>query len=275
MSATVVSPATGRPAPPRTSSRARWLLSGGLWLRLAAVVAVLAVWWLIAETFGSGVVPTPLATADRFAAIVTGGKFLPQVGLTLGRVVASVAVTVVASVVIGIAMGRSRRVEMALDVFVLVGRSIPGLVWALVAVMVVGISNWAPVLAVFLTATPLVVLQIWESARALDDDLFRMATVFGVGRFRRLRQVLLPALVPSIVAGTKLALALGWQVVVLSELFGLSNGVGYQINENFANFDVAGVLVWIIVFALVMAIIEYGLIDSAHRHLVRWRPRGR
>ena len=273
-SVTVQRPARQRAPVPGSTPRMK-LLSGAVWLRLAAVLTVLVAWWLISETFAEGVFPSPLATADRFAAIVTSESFFAQVGITLWRVVTAMTVTVVAAVIIGIAMGRIRRVEMSLDVFILVGRSIPGLVWALVAVMVVGLNNWAPVLAVFLTATPLVVVQIWEATKALDGDLFRMAQVFGVGRLGRIRRVLLPALVPSIVAGTKLGLALGWQVVVLSEMFGQSSGVGYQIHQNFANFDIAGVLVWTIVFSAIMAFIEYGVIDGVHRRLVRWRPVGR
>lgn len=273
-SATVQRPTRQRAATPG-SAPGTTLLSGAVWPRLAAALTVLLGWWLVSETVAEGVFPGPLATAERFTAIVTGETFFAEVGITLWRVVTAMTVTVVAAVVIGIAMGRIRRMEMALDVFILVGRSIPGLVWALVAVMVVGLSDWAPVLAVFLTATPLVVVQIWEATKALDDDLFRMAQVFGVGRVGRIRRVLLPALLPSIVAGTKLGLALGWQVVVLSEMFGQSSGVGHQIHTDFANFDIAGVLVWTIVFSAIMAFIEYVVIDGVHRRLVRWRPVGR
>ena len=273
-SVTVQPPARQRAAVPGSTPRTK-LISRAVWLRLAAALTVLAAWWLISETIAEGVFPGPLATADRFAAIVTSESFFGQVGITLWRVVTAMTITVVAAVIIGIAMGRIRRVEMSLDVFILVGRSIPGLVWALVAVMVVGLNNWAPVLAVLLTATPLVVVQIWEATKALDGDLFRMAQVFGVSCLGRIRQVLLPALVPSIVAGTKLGLALGWQVVVLSEMFGQSSGVGQQIHENFVNFDIAGVLVWTIVFSAIMAFIEYVVIDGVHRRLVRWRPVGR
>lgn len=185
------------------------------------------------------------------------------------------AVTVVVATALGVAMGLNRRVERCFDVFVLVGRSIPGLVWALVSVMVVGLNNTAPVVAVVLTATPLVVLQIWEATKALEDDLFAMSRVFGVGRLRQLWQVAFPALMPSLVAGTKLGLALAWQVVILSELFGLGSGVGYEINQSFSNFDIAGVLAWTLSFSVLMAIIEYGVIGQVQSWLLRWNVKAR
>ncbi len=260
-------------APPSRRRRSRWLVGGGLWLRLLAAVAVLVGWWMLAIGFPLTGIPSPLATGVRLIAIVSGNGFVTTVLLTLGRVAVGMVVTVTAAMAIGVAMGRSRMVERLLDTFVLVGRSIPALVWALVAVMVAGVNNFAPVLAVFLTATPLVILQVWEASKAMDRDLFDMAAAFGVGRLGRLRRIVLPAVVPSIVAGTKLGLALAWQVVVLSELLGLDTGVGYEIHSAFSNFDLAGVLAWTICFSAIMAFLEYGVIGMLQRRLERWRPK--
>lgn len=264
--------AVDRQAPPSTGTRGR-AGAGAVGFRLAAAVAVVLAWWLIAVAF-NGVVPTPVATLHRLWDIVLHEQFASSVGVTLARVGAGMVVTVVVAVGVGIVMGRSRVAEGLLDTFILIGRTIPSLVWALVAVMVVGLNDVAPVLAVFLTATPLVALQIWEAAKAEGPELFEMARVFGVSRPSMLRHILLPALTPSIVAGTKLGLTLAWQVVVLAELFGMSSGVGYQIHDNFSNFDIAGVLSWTISFSVIMAAIEYGVIGSIQARVLRWRPGG-
>lgn len=248
------------------------LASGALWLRVAAALAVLAVWWLASALISGDVVPSPVATAERLGQLWQDGDFLTHVGHTLRRVALGMLLTVVLAILLGVAMGRSRRAELFFDMPVLVGRTIPGLAWALMAVMVVGLNERAPVLAVVLTATPLVTVQIWEATKALDRDLFGMAQVFRVAPVDRLRHIVLPALAPEVVAGTKLGLSLAWQVVVLAELFGLGNGVGYQINENFSNFDVAGVLAWTLAFSAIMAFIEYGLIGALQRRMTRWRP---
>lgn len=248
------------------------LASGAVWLRVAAALAVLAVWWLASVLISGDVVPSPLVTAERLAELWRAGDFLGHVGHTLRRVGLGMLLTVALAIMLGVAMGRSRRAELFFDMPVLVGRTIPGLAWALMAVMVVGLNERAPVLAVVLTATPLVTVQIWEATKALDRDLFEMARVFRVAPADRLRHIVLPALAPEVVAGIKLGLSLGWQVVVLAELLGLGNGVGYQINESFSNFDVAGVLAWTLAFSAIMAFIEYGLIGALQRRMTRWRP---
>lgn len=269
---------TMKPPAETTSTRRAARLSGASgaigWRVLAAVCAVL-VWWIVAGTAAAGVIPTPGETAARLGEIVTGDGFVATVMLTLRRVALGMLVTVAIAVVVGISMGRNSRIDMLLDSWILIGRSVPALVWALVAVMVVGLNAWTPIVAVALTASPLVVLTIRESAKALDPQLFRMAHVFKAGMGLQFARILVPALMPSIVAGTKLGLTLAWQVVVISELFGLGSGVGYEIHEAFSDFDIETVLAWTLAFAALMATIEYGLIGTMQRRLNRWRPAGR
>lgn len=269
---------TMKPPAETTSTRRAARLSGASgaigWRVLAAVTAVL-VWWIVAETVAAGVIPTPGEAAVRLGEIVTGDGFIGTVMITLRRVALGMLVTVAIAVVVGISMGRNSRIDMLLDSWILIGRSVPALVWALVAVMVVGLNAWTPIVAVALTASPLVVLTIRESAKALDPQLFRMAHVFKAGVGLQFARILVPALMPSIVAGTKLGLTLAWQVVVISELFGLGSGVGYEIHEAFSDFDIETVLAWTLAFAALMATIEYGLIGTMQRRLNRWRPAGR
>jgi len=83
--------------------------------------------------------------------------------------------------------------------------------------------------------------------------------------------VLLPSIVPYLVSCARLGFSLAWKVIVLVELFGMSDGVGYQLNSEFASQNVAGVLAWTLVFWAVMAVIEFGLMQTLERRLTRWR----
>ena len=269
MNAAMVKPMLSRP---RSLARPRrkHLGAGPLSLRALSLVLVVGAWWLASASLDVGVLPGPLDTLRRLGEVIESPSFASNVGLTLTRVAIGMVATIVLATALGVSMGLNRTMERCFDVFILVGRSIPGLVWALFSVMAIGLNNTAAIVAVVLTATPLVVLQIWESTKALEKDLFQMARVFGVGRFRQVWSVALPALMPSLVAGTKLGLALAWQVVILAELFGLGSGVGYEIDQAFSNFDIAGVLAWTISFSVLMAIIEYGVIGQLQARLLRW-----
>lgn len=246
----------------------------GVLLRVLALVALLAVWWAAAGWIGSDIIPTPTAVAERLVNVVLHEEFVRHMTATVARVSIGLAVSLSIATLLGIGMGLNRHAERFFDGLVLGGRVMPGLAWALLAVMVVGVSGQAPILAVTLAVTPLLTLQIWEGTKALDRDLFQMARVFDVGRGRQLRQIVIPAILPSIMGGAKLGLALSWKVTVLAELFGVRSGVGYEINRNFQAYSLDGVLAWALTFAIVMAVIEYGLMAPLYSRLTRWRSAG-
>lgn len=239
--------------------------------RLGACVALLAAWSALSAWIGTDILPQPLAIGERLVRVVLEEEFVRHMSATLVRVVAGLLLSLLVATVLGVSMGLSRTAERFFDGLVLALRIMPGLAWALLAVMVIGISGRAPILAVVLAVSPLLTLQIWEGTKALDRDLFRMATVFRVGRRRQFTELVVPAILPSIVGGAKLGLALSWKVTVLAELFGVTSGVGYEISRNFQIFSLDGVLAWALSFALVMAIIEYALIAPLYSWLTRWR----
>jgi NitT/TauT family transport system permease protein len=177
----------------------------------------------------------------------------------------------VAATAAGLAMARSRWARAILEPAVLIGLTVPGLVWALLAVIWFGLAQSGPVLAVALSAAPAIVLNVYAGARAVDPGLIEMAHVFRFDRRTRLTRLWLPALVPFLLSGARLGLSLAWKVIVLVEMFGASDGVGYQLNTAFSNQDVARVLAWTILFGVAMAILEYAVLRTIERRVTRWR----
>jgi len=243
----------------------------GVLMRLAALVALIVVWYILTTVVGKAVVPPPSEVVGKLGQIIAHENFLSNVGHTLGRVLIGMVISLLLSIIVGIPMGLSRRVSQFMDGFVLLGRAIPGLAWALLAVMIVGINDGAPILAIILSTVPMITVQIWQGTKELDRDVMEMATVFKANRWLRLRHIILPELLPYILSGSRLGLSLSWQVVVLSELFGLSNGVGYKINLNFQDFSIAGVMAWTLSFTAIMAVLEFGIISRVESRLTRWR----
>lgn len=246
--------------------------SSNLVIKGAAILLLLLVWQLASVWQGDLLVPSPVAVVERMAEIVREGEFVTHMYATLVRVLAGLAISMIVAVTFGVAMGLFRPVERFFESYVLLGLTIPGLAWALMAVMAVGISNWAPILAIVASTSPMVILNIWQGTKSIDTDVVEMGRAFRASRREMFRRVILPQLVPFVLAGTRLGLALAWKIVVLSEMFGLSNGVGYQLNLNFTQFSLAGVIAWTLSFTAVMGLIEFGLLQPIEKHITRWRP---
>jgi NitT/TauT family transport system permease protein len=125
--------------------------------------------------------------------------------------------------------------------------------------------------AIGLGVAPALTVSVVQGVRAIDPDIIEMAHVFRIPRSVQLRRLWLPAMMPFLLSGARLGFSLAWKVIVLVEIFGLSSGVGYQLNSEFSSQNVAGVLAWTIAFGVVMAVIEYGVLQTAERRLTRWR----
>jgi len=270
MTATDVRPAPAAPAPASTAPRPRRRLRGGL-PALAFLVLLCAAWQVMSALLDSVLVPGVPRIAAELVEIVVDGSFAEQLGITVLRVGLGFALAFVVAVAVGIVMGRSELARRFFEPAVLLGLTIPGLVWALLCVIWFGIELINPVAAVALSSAPALMLTIYQGTRSVDPDLLEMAHVYHFSRATRLRRLWLPALAPSLFAGARLGLSLGWKVIVLVEVFGMSSGVGYQLNNAFAAQNVAAVLAWTLLFAIVMAVLEYGVLQGLERRAGRWR----
>ncbi len=247
----------------RIGRSAVWLLS---------IASILIVWAGLASFFPPMLLPGPLVVARRLAELAARGDFWIHLRATILRVVVGFGLAFVVSIGAGILMGSRRIAEGLFESWVLVGLTIPGLCWAVLAVMWFGITEMAPVFAIFVVVLPMLTLNMWQGTKSLDRDLVEMAHVFRASRRAMLRDVVLPQLLPFCLAGARLGFALGWKVVVLSEMFGLSSGVGYMINRSFSAYSMDDVLAWTVGFTLVMFAFEYAVMLPIERRLVRWRP---
>ena len=272
-SRTETPPAPPRYAPPQEPAASR--RAGQGWRGVVAAAAFVALltggWQVMATALDSVLVPSVPEIGARVAELALSPGFYSALGITLLRVSLGFALAFVLGAAVGIAMGRSPLARRFFEPGVLVGLTVPGLVWALLCVIWFGVDLLNPVLAIALSAAPALSLSVYQGTRAIDAHLLEMAHVYRFPAGHRLRYLWLPSLAPALFAGARLGLSLAWKVIVLVEIFGMSSGVGYEINNEFAAQNVAGVLAWTAMFALVMAILEYGVLQGLERRASRWR----
>ncbi|GAB3912362.1 ABC transporter permease [Microlunatus endophyticus] len=250
--------------------RLRWVL-GAIVPPVLLVVIMLLAWQLMAARMATPLVPRLGEIAGQFGGLLHTSGLWTQVGLTLERVGIGFVIGFLISVVVGIAMGRSTLLRRFLEPLMLLLLVIPGLVKALLCVIWFGVSLINPVLCVVLAVAPVLIMNIVQGVRSVDDQLVEMADVYRLPGRVRLFKLWLPVLAPYLFAAARLGISRAWQVIVLVEIFGLASGIGYQLNLDFSNNNVAGVLAWTITFALIMTIVEYGVFQTLERLSGRWR----
>jgi NitT/TauT family transport system permease protein len=257
--------------PPFGASTARDL-SARFLPPLLAVTSVIGIWWALYLIYPR-LLPSPLSTVAEAIRLVTDGTFFFHMYQSLRRVFVGALAAMFFSVGVGIYMGTVMMGERFFQPLVVLGLTIPGLMWALIAVMLFGINEFSPYFAVTVTIFPMLVINIWAGVKSLDKDLIDMSHVFHFTKRMKITQVILPQLVPNIFAATRYGLGLAWKVVVVVEMFGTSNGVGYQVMKSYQVFNMEGVIAWTLTFVVAMIVIEYGIINFAERRLTAWRPK--
>lgn len=241
------------------------------WLRVASLAVFLALWQGAASLVDDPVLPAPLAVGQVMFAEIATGELLAHVGVTLRRVAASFVLAMAIGAAIGVAMGRIRVLDLAFDGWLILGLNIPALVVTILCYIWFGLTEVAAVLAVAVNKIPLVAVTVREGARAVDRKLLEVATAFRISRPRTLARVYLPQLYPSLMTSARTGLSLIWKIVLVVELLGRSDGVGFKLGVLFQFFDMTGILAYSLAFVAVVFLVELVLVQPLERRATAWR----
>ncbi len=239
--------------------------------RALAIAVFALVWEVGARSLPEGLLPGPARVAQQFLANLADGDTYFQVLVTLKRVLIGFAVSFALGTVIGVAMALSRIAAGLFKPWVMVGLAIPGPLAAIIGVLFFGLSEVGALAALVSVVFPFVVIPVWNGARGADPRLFQMAQVFRVAGWEMIRAVVIPQIMPSIIAGGRVGFALAWKLVVIIESISQQDGVGRQLYNAFQFVNMSKVIAWMLAFSLVMLAIEAFVLRPSERYLLRWR----
>ena len=237
-----------------------------------SLLLLLALWWLVALLAADArLMPGPALVLMVAWRDLIGGDMVQDLLATLARVAAAFVLAMLVGTVLGWVAGRSARVNALLDPWIVVALNLPVLVVVILVYVWAGLNDAAAVLAVAIAKIPTIAITVREGARALDAGLDEMAAAFRLPWPRRLRQVVLPQLAPYLAAAGRGGLSVTWKIVLIVELLGRPNGVGFALNLRFQSFDVPGILAYGLVFAAIMLAVEAVLLQPWERRAHAWR----
>jgi NitT/TauT family transport system permease protein len=237
-------------AKPRPGLAKQALIDFGL--RAGSIFTLVLIWWILSLFFPPTLVPKPSDTFAEVATIVSTGNFFSEMGSTLRRVLVGFGLAMIVSIPLGILMGTLRSLESFFEPPVILGLTMPGLIWAVLMIMFFGLNETSAYAAVAITIMPMLAISIWQGTKSIDKDLIDMSKIFHASPWSKVIDVILPQLISHILAAIRYGLGLAWKVVVVVEMFGLSNGVGYQVVRGFNVFSMKAVLAWTISFLVVI-----------------------
>jgi NitT/TauT family transport system permease protein len=241
-------------------------------IRALSLAGLVALWWAASHAVATPqLLPAPETVAAFGWRAALGGEMPQTIGITLLRVAAAFVLSMIAGTAAGYVAGRSAAANAVMDPWLVVTLNLPVLVVVILAYIWVGLNEVAAVLAVTIAKTPTVMVTVREGARALDPGLEDIAAVYRLPPLRRLRRIVLPQLAPYLAAAGRSGLSITWKIVLIVELLGRPDGVGFVLNLYFQNFNVAGILAYGLAFAAIMLCAESAVLQPWEQRANAWR----
>jgi ABC-type nitrate/sulfonate/bicarbonate transport system permease component len=250
--------------PPERRRMPRWAIT------LISVGGLLILW----EIFGRDVNPVfgsyPSAIAVAFWQLLITGKLWAALFESLQPFFAGYLLAIVLGVPLGLVIGRFRTAEAALGIYVTAGYAMPLVALVPLLILWLGLGFKVKVAVVFLMALFPICINTWLGVVAVPKTLIEVGKSFVAPDLVILRRIVLPATLPYIMAGVRLAVGRAVVAMVIAEFFTTISGLGAVIINSANNFDTATMFVPIIILML-MAIGLNSLIGWVERTVAPWQ----
>jgi NitT/TauT family transport system permease protein len=238
-----------------------------------AVLVTLGIWqgcwsagW-ISPLFFTG----PSAVAKRFYEDLLHGGLLSDMAYSGRNFLVGFALALAAGVVLGVLVGWYRRLEMLLNPFLNSLYATPRIAMIPLIIIWFGIGMWSKVFIVFLSAFFPILINTIGGIKATDADLLRAARAFCASDWQIFTTLAIPGAVPFILTGVRQGVALGLIGVVVGEMFGGSEGIGFRVAYGGQTFATDTLFVGVVIIAAA-GILFTALAERLERHFSRWRP---
>ncbi|MBG0775905.1 MAG: ABC transporter permease subunit [Desulfovibrionaceae bacterium] len=239
---------------------------------VVSIGLLLGAWTLASRALGQGLVPPPATVLPVLGSLLASPPAWAELGLTLARGGLALALALGAALVLGVPAGRSATAIRLLGPLVAALQSCPPVLWISLVMVWAGTGETVPLAVVFATVFPPLFANVAQGCMAIDPRLFALSRTYRVPRARVLARVVLPGVVPYLLAGLSYALSAAWKVAAVAEYLASGEGVGARLYWAYRMLDMPGLFAWALVLVTVGVGLEMGLVARLRRMAARFSP---
>jgi ABC-type nitrate/sulfonate/bicarbonate transport system permease component len=218
-----------------------------LYIYLRTMALAVCIWWVVSLWIARPyLLPQPETVVTAAFKLLITGKVAAAMIVSGQRLLLSYLLAAGVGIPLGVGMGLSRWIGDLFDWLVEMIRPVSGIAWIPVLLVVFGVSNALPMAIIFYAAVFPFVLNSASGVRHVDPRLTSAARVLGAKRGRILLTVIVPAAVPDIMTGARIAASNSWMALIVAELIGAPNGLGFSVGYAQELGNATLVLAWII-----------------------------
>ncbi len=235
------------------------------------IAALMAAWECAAraEWVNPLIVPPLSRVLGIFWDLIASGQIPWQIGVSMKRAAIGYFLAAAVFIPLGIFMGLSERVRRLAEVTVEMLRPVPPPALIPLAMLFFGLEDGMKIFVIWFSCAWPILLNALDGVRQIDPVLLNTARTFRVSRAKSVWQIVLPAAAPQILTGLRVSLPITLILVVISEMVGSTDGIGYFILDSQRRFKVAQMYAGMLALALLGYLLNQ-LFDLAYRRLLPW-----
>jgi len=239
--------------------------------KLLSILLFIIIWQASSIAVNSELFPSVVDVLKNLSSQIANKELFSHLFITLYRVFVAFFIAMFIGIIIGLLMGFYQKIDDMFDFILVLGLNIPALVTIIVCYIWFGLSDFAAILAVVINKVPIIVTNIREGTRAFDKKYIDFAKVYKLSKKEIALNIYLPQLYPYLMATTRLSLSLIWKIVLVVELLGRSDGIGFQISIYYQFFDISSILACSFAFIFVILLIEHKILKPIDNKLKIWK----
>ena len=201
------------------------------------------------------------------------GSAYVQILQTSFRLFAAFAVAFLIGIATGIAAGRNKVVFSFVENLVWIFMAVPSVVWVYLFAVGLGLSPLVPIGAVAALLIPQFIVLVGEGAKSVPADLVEMARSYKASTWQRLTGLFLPFLVPYIIAASRTSFATAVKVMLIAEVIGQPNGIGFEVSYWYGRLFMGPILAWGITMIVMGIVIDNLVFGPIERRVSQWKSK--
>jgi ABC-type nitrate/sulfonate/bicarbonate transport system permease component len=253
-------------------SRPSWICSRQVAIPLTTSVVLLTIWEVLvhAGLLRGAFFPPPTNIMRTLFSSALGGELWLHAGITLGRLIVSFLLAALPGTALGIAMGWWSGMRMAADPLVRLLFPIPSIAFFPVVIFYLGLSEWGLLLTAAITPFLLITVQAASAVESLERTLLEAGRNYGAVGWRLFPRVIMPAALPHLFIGYRLALGVGFIVTVAVEMVAAKHGLGGFLWHSWQILRIEEMYVGLVLIGLLGILVTYGL-EALGDRLMPWQ----
>lgn len=247
-------------------------VSSKKWLsKLFGFVCLGLCWQFTALSMSDLILASPYQTFAQLLTLITSNNFWQSLSISLLRLIIALSLGATIGFSLGLWSGKNVYIKQFLEPFRWLLMSIPPVIVVLLAMLWFGMGHSMVIFIAVLLLSPSIYINTQKGVEQIDPAWLELAKVYNFTWYQRFSKVYLPAISAPLCAALVIICSNGVRIIVLAEVLGAADGLGYELANARSNFDISELYAWVVSSLLLVALLEFIVFQPIQNRLLRWK----